>query len=224
MSEYDDKLLDHDYDGIREQNNKMPRWWVWLFILSIIWACGYLMYYHVLKVGYLQADEYRKEMNPNYARAASDNKYIANIMEPYHSPYYAPERDRNQNRPDNAKTKLAYVEQKRETDTTTYVALTDPASIAEGKEIFETKCVSCHGKFGEGNIGPNLTDDYWLHGAGISNIVKTIKYGVPAKGMLSWQGELKKDQILHAASYIMTLHGTNPPNPKAPQGDLAAGQ
>jgi cytochrome c oxidase cbb3-type subunit III len=223
MSEYDDKLLDHDYDGIKEQDNKMPRWWIWLFILSIIWAGGYMAYYHVLKVGYLQDDEYLKEMNPNYTRAASDNKLIANIIEPYHSPYYAPDRDRKSNQPADTKSKAVFVEEKRETDTTTYVALTDPAGIAAGKAIFETKCVSCHGKFGEGNIGPNLTDDYWLHGAGISNVVKTIKYGVPAKGMLSWQGELKKDQILQMASYIMTLHGTHPPNAKAPQGELAAG-
>jgi cytochrome c oxidase cbb3-type subunit III len=224
MSELEDKNVEHEYDGIKEQNNKMPRWWVWLFILSIIWAVGYLMYFHVLKIGNLQADEYRKEMNPNYTRAARDNKYIARILEPYHSPYYAPERDRQDKMTDKAKTKAVFIEEKRESDTSTYIALTDQVSIAGGKDTYDSKCVSCHGKLGEGNIGPNLTDDYWIHGAGISNIVKTIKYGVPAKGMLAWQGELKKEQIIQVASYIMTLHGTHPPNGKAPQGDLATGK
>jgi cytochrome c oxidase cbb3-type subunit III len=223
MPEQHDDILEHDYDGIKEQNNKMPRWWVWMFIISIFWAVGYFTYFHVLGIGYSQADQYRKEMNPNYTRAASDNKLVESVLEPYHSPYYSPEKDNLLNRATATKPKAAYVEQTRESDTTIYVALTAPEEIADGKAIFESKCVSCHGKFAEGNIGPNLTDDYWLHGGGISNIVKTIKYGVPAKGMLSWQGELKPQQILQTASYILSLHGSHPPNAKAPQGDLAAG-
>lgn len=220
MPELDDKILDHDYDGIKEENNKMPRWWLWMFIFSIVWAIGYFSYFHVFKIGYLQVDQYRKELNPNYTRPAGDNKFIADILEPYHSPYYAPERDRIAAP---VKAKAVYVELTRESDTSTYVALTDPAAIAAGKTTFETKCASCHGKLGEGNIGPNLTDDYWLHGGGMTNIAKTIKFGVPAKGMLAWQGELNKEQIIQVASYIMTLHGSHPPNAKAPQGDLATG-
>lgn len=221
MPELEDKLLEHDYDGIKEQDNKMPRWWVWMFIISIIWAAGYLMYFHVLGIGYLQADQYRKEINPNYTKPARANKLVASILEPYRSPYYAPERDRNIETI--VKPKAKYIEERRETDTSTYIALTDQNSIMAGKVTYDSKCASCHGKFGEGNIGPNLTDDYWLHGAGISNIVKTIKYGVPDKGMLAWRGELNKEQILQIASYIMTLHGTQPPNAKAPQGELITG-
>ena len=101
----------------------------------------------------------------------------------------------------------------------TVEALTDATSIAKGKEIFTKNCVSCHGLQGQGGIGPNLTDDYWLHGAGMSHIVHTITAGVPAKGMITWRGVLSPDQIKQAASYILTLHGSNPPNPKAPQGD-----
>jgi len=221
MPELDDKYIEHEYDGIKEQNNKMPRWWVWMFILSTIWAAGYLIYYHVFDIGYLQADEYLKEMNPDYVRTGSNIRFISSILEPYHSPYYAPERDRNMGT--KVKTRAIFIEERRESDTSTYIALTDQISITAGKVIYDSKCASCHGKFGEGNIGPNLTDDYWLHGAGISNIVKTIKYGVPAKGMLAWQGDLNKEHILQIASYVMTLHGTHPPNAKAPQGDLATG-
>ena len=96
------------------------------------------------------------------------------------------------------------------------------ANIEKGKEIFVKNCVSCHGPQGQGIIGPNLTDDYWLHGAGINNVVHTITFGVPAKGMITWRGVLKEKQILQVASYILTLHGTNPPNPKAPQGEKVA--
>ena len=99
--------------------------------------------------------------------------------------------------------------------------LTDPASLAEGKKIFQKNCVSCHGPQGQGGIGPNLTDDYWIHGAGINNVAHTITVGVPAKGMITWRGILTDKQILQVASYVLTLHGTNPPNPKAPQGEKA---
>jgi cytochrome c oxidase cbb3-type subunit III len=220
MSEHDDKLLDHDYDGIRELDNDLPRWWVWLFILCIGWAFAYMIYYHVFGIGYLQADEYKREVDPNYVKADKGGHYPLGLFEPYRSPDYAPERDIVLHK-DTGK-KVQFVEERRENDTTTYLAYSDPKHISEGKEIFNTKCISCHGKFAEGNIGPNLTDDYWLHGEGIDNIVKTIKYGLPAKGMLSWRGELKIDQIQEVASYILSLHGSNPPNPKAPQGVLVA--
>jgi len=218
MSEYEDKLLDHDYDGIKELDNDLPRWWVWLFILSIIWAFGYMIYYHVFDVGYLQADEYKKEMDPSYAKVDKGGHYPLGLFEPYRSPDYAPERDIVFHKDTNKK--VQFVEERRENDTLAYTAYTDSENLKSGKAIFEIKCVSCHGKFAEGNIGPNLTDDYWLHGAGIDNVVKTIKYGVPAKGMLSWRGELKPEQIEQVASYILSLRGSHPPNPKAPQGEL----
>ncbi len=101
-------------------------------------------------------------------------------------------------------------------------ALTDATDINSGHEIFVKNCVSCHGVQGQGGIGPNLTDDYWLHGSDISHIAHTITTGVPSKGMITWRGVLSKKQIQQVASFIMTLHGTNPPNAKAPQGTLAA--
>jgi mono/diheme cytochrome c family protein len=97
--------------------------------------------------------------------------------------------------------------------------LTDETSLAQGEVIFETNCATCHGKLGEGGIGPNLTDEYYLHGKGMSNIVRIIKQGVAAKGMISWRGILKDNQMQQVASYILSLEGTNPPNPKAPQGE-----
>jgi cytochrome c oxidase cbb3-type subunit 3 len=100
------------------------------------------------------------------------------------------------------------------------IILTDKAEIEKGATIFKENCFACHGKLGEGGVGPNLTDDYWLNGGSIKNIFSTIKYGKPDKGMKSWQADLSAIQIHEVASYIKTIHGTNPPNGKAPQGEL----
>lgn len=96
----------------------------------------------------------------------------------------------------------------------------DAGSLDAGKSVYMDNCAACHGRLGEGGVGPNLTDDYWLHGGGISDIFKSIKYGVPAKGMKAWQAELSPSQIRNVSSYIKMLFGTNPPNAKEKQGDL----
>ncbi len=101
----------------------------------------------------------------------------------------------------------------------TAVALTAPADLASGKSIFVAKCAACHGQAGEGIVGPNFTDEYWIHGGGIKNIFKVVRYGVPEKGMISWAGQLTMREIQEVGSYILTLKGTNPPNQKAAQGD-----
>jgi cytochrome c oxidase cbb3-type subunit III len=100
------------------------------------------------------------------------------------------------------------------------VTMADATGIAEGDKIFHANCFACHGAKGEGGVGPNLTDDYWLHGGTINAIFKTIKFGVPEKGMQAWEKTYSPVQIKNLASYIKTLAGTNPPNAKAPQGDL----
>lgn len=98
--------------------------------------------------------------------------------------------------------------------------LTDAASLVSGKAIFMDNCAACHGRAGEGGVGPNLTDDYWIHNGGIKDIFKTIKYGWPEKGMKSWQQDLGAKQIHEIASYIISLKGTNPANAKEKQGEL----
>ncbi len=96
----------------------------------------------------------------------------------------------------------------------------DASYLADGQKIFTENCAACHGQKGEGIVGPNLTDNYWLHGGKINDIFKTIKYGWPANGMKSWQADLSAVQIAQVTSYVKSLKGTNPPNPKDPQGDL----
>lgn len=218
MSDAQDKLLDHDYDGIQELDNDLPRWWVWLFYLTIIWGVIYFAYYHVLGIGYSSAEQYRAEMDPSFVRVEAGTPKAFGLIPSYRSPLWDPQRDLSRKA---APVALAvYTEESRSTDTAAYVALTEVADITAGKAMYDRLCFTCHGKAGEGGIGPNLTDDYWLHGATFPDVVKTIKYGVPAKGMVAWRMDLKPEQILQVASYVQTLHGTNPPSPKGPQGEL----
>lgn len=104
-------------------------------------------------------------------------------------------------------------------DETNVVALQEPKDLELGQTIFNTYCSACHGMLGEGGVGPNLTDNYWVHGGDITAVFKTIKYGVPEKGMIAWNTQLRPVEMQKVASYIMTLVGTTPPNPKEPQGE-----
>lgn len=100
------------------------------------------------------------------------------------------------------------------------VTLLTGAELEAGKKTFTTICAACHKADGGGMVGPNLTDDYWIHGGSLKDIFKTIKYGVPEKGMISWKEQLSPQQIAQVANYILTLHGTNPPDAKEKQGEL----
>jgi len=96
----------------------------------------------------------------------------------------------------------------------------DEGRIANGQTLFVQKCAPCHGQAGEGGVGPNLADSYWIHGGSVNDIFKTIKYGVPAKGMIPWNSQLSPSEMQDISSFIITLEGSNPPNPKEPQGEL----
>ncbi len=95
----------------------------------------------------------------------------------------------------------------------------DAATLEAGKSIYATNCIACHGDKGQGSVGPNLTDPFWIHGGTVGSIFKTIKYGVPEKGMISWEKTLSPKQISDVSNYIISLKGSNPPNGKAPQGE-----
>jgi len=175
----------HAYDGIRELDNRLPPWWVNMFILTIIWGAGYMWYYHWGGSGPSSAEEYKIQVE-------TAKKEIA----------------------------VALAGKANAIDESNVTALTDASALGEGELIFKNVCAACHGQKGEGTVGPNFTDEYWIHGGGIKNVFKIIKYGVPEKGMISWQTQLKPADMQKVASYILTLKGTNPPNPKAPQGDI----
>jgi cytochrome c oxidase cbb3-type subunit 3 len=173
-------LAGHEYDGIMELDNRLPRWWVWLFIITIVFAGIYMVRYHVLGIAPLQEEEYEQEM--------------AMAAEMYGKP------DQEQNM-------------------ATLTLLTDEASLAAGKQIWTTHCVVCHLADGQGLVGPNLTDEFWIHGCSFEDIYDIIVVGVPEKGMISWKDQLTPEQIQQVSSFIVTLKGTDPPNPKDPQGE-----
>ena len=98
------------------------------------------------------------------------------------------------------------------------------AEFAEaGAATFEAICAACHGNVGQGLIGPNLTDDYWIHGGSPTDVYRVISEGVPAQGMPAWDGQLSEEEQAQAMAYVLSLRGTNPPGAKEPQGDLYEG-
>ena len=99
--------------------------------------------------------------------------------------------------------------------------LTDKEALAEGKGIFTTNCVVCHRADAGGQIGPNLTDDKWILGGGIKNVFHTlVNGGRDGKGMISWKGTLKPKEMQKVASYVLSLQGSNPKDPKVAEGEI----
>jgi cytochrome c oxidase cbb3-type subunit 3 len=181
----DQLLLDHDYDGIKELDNNLPPWWVYLFYACIIFGVVYMVRFEVLG-----ADNQEMELKKEVAQAKID---IAEYM----------------------KTAPDMMDEK------TVTLLTDPADLAAGKEIFTTNCAACHRADAGGQIGPNLTDDKWILGGGIKNVFHTlVNGGRDGKGMISWKGTLKPKEMQKVASYILSLKGSNPPDAKAPEGEV----
>ncbi len=119
-----------------------------------------------------------------------------------------------------AHAEIAKAKREASAGSVTLAFLTDPGALANGKKAYDANCIACHGAAGEGGVGPNLADAYWLHGNSIDALVKVITYGVPEKGMIPWEKTLSKRQIVEVASYIHQLQGTNPANAKEPQGEL----
>lgn len=123
------------------------------------------------------------------------------------------------NRKAEAKIKAFMASSANNVDENTVTLLTDNADLNEGKKIFTANCAACHMADGGGLVGPNLTDKYWLHGGSIKDIFRTIKYGVPEKGMKSWKEDFTPRQIQQIASFVHSLGGTKPANPKEPEGE-----
>jgi cytochrome c oxidase cbb3-type subunit III len=116
-------------------------------------------------------------------------------------------------------TKTAYLKKVGNTiDESNVKLIVDINQLTEGKTLFTAKCAVCHREDAGGNVGPNLTDEFWLHGGQVSDIFKVIKYGVTGKGMIAWEKSLNGLQMAELSSYILTLQDSHPIAPKAPQG------
>lgn len=185
IAEEGEIVLDHDYDGIKELDNRLPPWWIYLFYGTIIFGAIYLVRFHIYG-DYTQQEEFEQEM-AEARQAVEEYKKTAKDL----------------------------------IDASTVELLTDASDLSAGENIFNTTCAVCHKNDGGGSIGPNLTDDYWILGGGIKNIFNTISEGGrDGKGMVAWKTTLKPGEIAQVASYVISLHGTNPPDAKAPEGDL----
>src|SRR6187431_379686 len=178
-------LMDHDYDGIKELDNNLPPWWVYLFYACIVFSVIYLVRYEIMGAPDQEA-ELKNEIAQAKFEVAEYMKTAPDLM-----------------------------------DENTVTLLTEPADLTSGKTIFETNCAACHRADAGGQIGPNLTDDNWILGGGIKKIFHTVTNGGrDGKGMIAWKGTLKPKEIQAVSSYIISLKGSNPADPKAPEGDI----
>ncbi len=175
----------HDFDGIQELDNDLPKWWVNLFLITIAFGIGYFAWYHF----------------PGTPALGPKEEYLA----------------------DKIKLEKAIAVQNKSNDSGTKgfdfeSAQKDSAIVATGKGIFDTNCAACHGQKGEGIVGPNLTDKYWIHGFTSPQLLEVVLNGVAEKGMPAWKQILGEKNAQNVLTYIATLQNTNPPNPKASQG------
>lgn len=177
----DAPIMDHEYDGIQEYDNPMPRWWLLLFAVTILLVPIYYLAPGDIGAGAKREEMYAKEMaefaaaHPEFGKATVTVDEMAKIV-------------------------------------------ADPAQVSAGRALFTVNCVSCHTADGGGLIGPNLTDDFWIHGGTPMDVHTTINEGVLAKGMPPWGKLLKPDQIKSLTAFVRSLHGTMPAKPKASEG------
>lgn len=181
MAKVTDQSFDHDYDGIKEYDNPLPQWWVWLFIGSVLWGIAYVPYYHFGMGGQLPGEAYEEDM-------------AAWLLA--HPPEPLPDEEA-----------LAAMQ------------AADPSLPTLGASIFASRCATCHAPDGGGLVGPNLTDDFALHGWSRAAIVQTIHDGVRSKGMESWKNKLTRQELLAVGMHVYGLRGTSPAKPKPPEGE-----
>lgn len=186
MSEKEGKIIEgHNYDGIQELDHPLPKWWVYLFYLTIIFSVGYYAYYE-----FLGGPSSQQELEAQLAHYESQ-------------------------KPPPAEQAPA-----AEDEVDVEALLSDIEAMEVGKKNYMQYCVACHAQQGEGGIGPNLTDKYWIHSKGkVPGILKAIRLGFPNKGMPPWGNVVAADDQLALAAYVVSLQGTNPSNGKKPEGE-----
>lgn len=175
-------ILEHEYDGIREYDNPLPRWWVWLWAGSFFFSVGYFFHYHVSHNGTSVADDYERDLSE-----ARELEAKQSLAEPV------------------SEESLAKL-------------LSNSALMTDAKALFGLRCAPCHGERAQGVIGPNLTDNAWLHGSGkLTDIYAVVDGGVLSKGMPAWGRQLSPIELRKLVAYVGTLRGSNVPG-KAPEG------
>lgn len=184
------KLLDHDYDGIKELDNPLPSWWVAIFVITTAFAIIYFFYYQF--GGPTLMDEHKQSVEANnklkQSAVASDSSNSGGGDQFNVEKFNA--------------------------------ILASPDKLKMGLDVFEKNCVSCHKSQGQGDIGPNLTDEYWINGDGSpEKIYKIVTNGVLENGMPAWKDVLSSEDIYLVTAYIKSIKGVKLEGAKAPQGN-----
>lgn len=177
---YADKLLGHEYDGIQEFDNPLPGWWTWMTIGTVIFAIIYVLWMYAGLGGMHQTEELEAE--------------IAKARENHPELFASPEEGGGPEMP--PVDRAAYVDNEE--------------AVNAGKEIFTMNCAACHAMDATGGIGPNLTDNEWIHGGKYNDIRHTITVGVPEKGMVTWGPILGPEKVAQVAAYVYSLGGGQP--------------
>ncbi len=194
MTEHDDSHIDHDkliaghrYDGIREYDNPMPGWWIWLFIGGIVFG----IFYVIAMYGFDAIDSYTDDLEQSVAKLQA----VRDASSPTGSG--------------------------GELDEATLLSMIADADVAAGATLFAQQCAVCHGAEGQGVIGPNLTDNYYIHGSSDVETYNVITEGVLDKGMPPWEAVYTEVERAQLVAFINSIVGSNPAGAKAAEGTLA---
>jgi cytochrome c oxidase cbb3-type subunit III len=178
-----DQLLDHEYDGIKEYDNPLPRWWVWMFAGSCVFAVGYFFHYHVSGNGTSVAAAYEADVAEAREQAAKST-----LAQPV------------------SEESLGKL-------------MADTGLMKDAQAAFTLRCSPCHGDKAQGLIGPNLTDNAWIHGQGsLTDVYNVVDQGVLSKGMPAWGKQLSPIEVRKLAAYVGTQRGKAVAGGKAPEG------
>jgi len=177
-----DTVLDHDFDGIQEYDNRLPNWWLWILWITIVYSLGYWLVFHTYGIAELPVAAYEQEMEETGGS-------------------------------------LADLSVRGLTEADLEAMATDLEKLAEGKAIWTTTCQVCHLAEGQGLVGPNLTDDAWIHGGDAVTIHNIVVQGVVERGMAAWGRQLGPDRTDAVVAYLLTMRGTHIEG-KAPEGEV----
>jgi cytochrome c oxidase cbb3-type subunit 3 len=169
-------------DGILEEDNHLPNWWLATFYGTILFAFFYWQYFHVFEAGALPPQEYAAIKKVEAAKVAAVKAATPTLTNDQ------------------------------------LMAMSRGAEAQEGATLFATNCLACHGALGEGKIGPNLTDKFWIHGGQPTEIMASVTNGYALKGMPAWGPVLGGDKVGKVVSFVLTLRDKNAPGGKAPEG------
>lgn len=175
-----EKKIHAVFDGIEEEDNVLPGWWLAILFVTTIFGFGYWFAYHTTGVAKSTRDEYLAEAAAAKKKAAEANPVSDEAL-------------------------LALAKQE--------------AALAAGKQVFSTICLACHGPTGGGTVGPNLTDNAWIHGGKPERIFKSVMEGFPEKGMPPWGKTLGVEKTRNVVAFVLTLKNTNVAGGKPPQGE-----